>query len=62
MKTALVASLVKLERVAIPDLLSSRYERFRSFGAISEPGVATAPLPPARSWWNRLLAALQVKK
>ena len=61
-KTALVASLLKLERVAIPDLLSSRYERFRSFGALSEPGGAAAPLPPARSWWSRLLAALQVKK
>jgi acetyl-CoA carboxylase carboxyl transferase subunit alpha len=61
-KTALVASLVKLERVAIPDLLSSRYERFRSFGALSEPGTQDAPSPPARSWWSRVLAALQVKK
>src|SRR5216117_8325 len=61
-KTALVASLLKLERVAIPDLLSSRYERFRSFGALSEPGTQDAPPPPARTWWSRLLAALQVKK
>ena len=61
-KTALVASLAKLERVAIPDLLSSRYERFRSFGAITEPGAQTAPLPPARSWWSKLLAAMQAKR
>src|SRR5438132_10706365 len=51
-KTALVASLAKLERIAIPDLLSQRYERFRSFGALSEPGSQDAPPPPARAWWS----------
>ncbi len=52
-KTALVAQLAKLERVAIPDLLSSRYERFRAFGAFAEPGTAVAP-PPAAPWWRKL--------
>jgi acetyl-CoA carboxylase carboxyl transferase subunit alpha len=52
-KTALVAQLAKLERVAIADLLSSRYERFRAFGAYAEPGTAVAP-PPAAPWWRRL--------
>ena len=52
-KTALIAQLAKLERVAVADLLSSRYERFRAFGAFAEPGAAVAP-PPARPWWRRL--------
>ncbi len=52
-KTALVAQLAKLERVAVADLLSSRYERFRAFGTITEPGAVVAP-PPARPWWRRL--------
>jgi acetyl-CoA carboxylase carboxyl transferase alpha subunit len=52
-KTALVAQLAKLERVAVADLLSSRYERFRAFGTVVEPGAAVAP-PPARPWWRRL--------
>ena len=51
-KAALVAQLAKLDRVAAPDLLSARYERFRAFGTIAET-AATAP-PPARAWWRRL--------
>ncbi|HZP94739.1 MAG TPA: acetyl-CoA carboxylase carboxyltransferase subunit alpha [Candidatus Limnocylindria bacterium] len=51
-KAALVAQLVKLERVAIPDLLSARYERFRSYGTIADSGAA-AP-PPAVPWWRKL--------
>jgi acetyl-CoA carboxylase carboxyl transferase alpha subunit len=54
-KLALRAQLGKLERVPIADLLSARYERFRGFGAISEPGIDTAP-PPKRRWWERLWA------
>ncbi len=54
-KLALRAQLAKLERVPIADLLSARYERFRGFGAILEPGIETAP-PPKRRWWKRLWA------
>ena len=52
-KRALVAQLVRLERVAIPELLSSRYERFRAYGTISEPGVADTPAPPT-PWWRKI--------
>ena len=51
-KTALVAQLARLDRVAIPDLLSARYERFRAHGTIAEtPGAVPAPSVP---WWRRL--------
>jgi len=53
-RTALAAQLAKLERVPAADLLSARYERFRAFGAIDEPGVTVPPPPPA-SWWQRTL-------
>ena len=52
-KRALVAQLARLERVSIPDLLSSRYERFRSYGAHSDPTTADVPPPPA-PWWRKL--------
>ena len=52
-KTALVAQLAKLERAATSDLLSARYERFRSFGTLAEPGAAAA-LPAAEPWWRKL--------
>ena len=52
-KTALLAQLAKLERVTIDDLLSARYERFRTYGALTEPGAAATP-PPATPWWRRL--------
>ncbi|MEK7862288.1 MAG: acetyl-CoA carboxylase carboxyltransferase subunit alpha [Chloroflexota bacterium] len=52
-KTALVAQLAKLERVAVPDLLSARYERFRAFGAVSDTGAGDAA--PAAPWWRRLM-------
>ena len=52
-KRALVAQLTRLDRVAIPELLSSRYERFRAYGTIVEPGVADAPAPPT-PWWRKL--------
>ncbi|HYK98761.1 MAG TPA: acetyl-CoA carboxylase carboxyltransferase subunit alpha [Candidatus Acidoferrales bacterium] len=52
-KRALVAQLTRLDRVAIPELLSSRYERFRAYGTIVEPGVADAPAPP-QPWWRKL--------
>src|SRR5881628_191501 len=38
-KIALVAQLAKLERAATSDLLSARYERFRGFGTLAEPGA-----------------------
>ncbi|HET7701585.1 MAG TPA: acetyl-CoA carboxylase carboxyltransferase subunit alpha [Candidatus Limnocylindria bacterium] len=52
-KTALVAQLAKLERVAVPDLLSARYERFRAFGAVAESGTRAAATPAP--WWRRLM-------
>ena len=52
-KTALVAQLAKLERVTAADLLSARYERFRAFGALADPGSVMAP-PPATPWWRKL--------
>jgi acetyl-CoA carboxylase carboxyl transferase subunit alpha len=52
-KTALVAQLAKFERVPVTELLSARYERFRGFGTLSEPGALVAPPPPV-PWWRRL--------
>jgi hypothetical protein len=40
--------------VPVSDLLSLRYERFRSFGTFVEPNGGTAPSPPA-PWWRRIL-------
>jgi len=53
-KTALIAQLERLSRVPVADLLSLRYERFRSFGMFVEPSGGTAPAPP-RPWWRRIL-------
>ncbi|OLD11156.1 MAG: acetyl-CoA carboxylase carboxyltransferase subunit alpha [Chloroflexi bacterium 13_1_40CM_3_70_6] len=53
-KTALVAQLERLTRVPIADLLSLRYERFRAFGAIVEPGIEVVQAPPM-PWWRRAL-------
>ena len=52
-KTALAAQLAKLERVTVADLLSARYERFRGFGSLADPGTVVAP-PPATPWWRKL--------
>ncbi len=57
-KVALRAQLAKLERVPIADLLSARYERFRLFGAISEP-VPGAVVTPKRHWWQRILRSVK---
>jgi len=54
-RTALAAQLAKLERVPPADLLSARYERFRAFGVVVEPGVTAAPPPPPDSWWRRFV-------
>jgi len=52
-KTALIAQLVRLERVTVDDLLSSRYERFRGYGTLAEEGALV--VPPAREpLWRRL--------
>jgi acetyl-CoA carboxylase carboxyl transferase alpha subunit len=53
-RRALAAQLATLERVPAADLLSARYERFRAFGVVVEPGTA-APPPPPDSWWRRFL-------
>jgi acetyl-CoA carboxylase carboxyl transferase subunit alpha len=53
-KTAITAQLDRLSRIAVPDLLSLRYERFRAFGMIVEPGGGEAAAPP-RPWWRRML-------
>jgi len=49
-KRALLAQLARFERVGIPELLSARYERFRSYGALADTGVSDAPPPPAPTW------------
>jgi acetyl-CoA carboxylase carboxyl transferase alpha subunit len=53
-RTALAAQLARLERVPPADLLSARYERFRAFGMVVEPGSGSVPPPPPDSWWRRL--------
>jgi acetyl-CoA carboxylase carboxyl transferase alpha subunit len=53
-KTALVAQLDRLTRVPVTDLLSLRYERFRTFGTFVEPSAAQTPARPA-PWWRRAL-------
>ncbi len=53
-KSALVAQLDRLSRVPVADLLSLRYERFRSFGMFVEPDGGVAPAP-AQPWWRRIL-------
>ena len=53
-KAALVTQLERVSRVPIPDLLSLRYERFRAFGAVVEPG-AGAPADLPKPWWRRVL-------
>jgi acetyl-CoA carboxylase carboxyl transferase subunit alpha len=52
-KAAIVAQLDRLSRVTISDLLAARYERFRRIGVFVEP--LTAPPPPRREWWKRVL-------
>jgi acetyl-CoA carboxylase carboxyl transferase subunit alpha len=54
LKTALVAEVDRITRVPIADLLSLRYERFRAFGTIVEPGAGEAPAAP-QPWWRRAL-------
>jgi acetyl-CoA carboxylase carboxyl transferase subunit alpha len=53
-KSALIAQLDRLSRVPVADLLSLRYERFRSFGTFIEPDGSASP-SPARPWWRRIL-------
>ena len=53
-KSALIAQLDRLSRVPVADLLSLRYERFRSFGMFVEPDGRAAPRP-AQPWWRRIL-------
>jgi hypothetical protein len=37
----------------VSELLAARYERFRRIGVFVEP--ETAPPPPRREWWKRVL-------
>jgi acetyl-CoA carboxylase carboxyl transferase subunit alpha len=53
-KSALIAQLDRLSRVPVADLLSLRYERFRSFGTFIEPDGSASP-SPAQPWWRRIL-------
>ena len=53
-KSALIAQLDRLSRVPVADLLSLRYERFRSFGMFVEPDGNASPTP-AQPWWRRIL-------
>src|SRR5437879_10900467 len=53
-KTALVAQLDRLSRVPVADLLSLRYERFRSFGTVVEPRAGEVAAP-AQPWCRRIL-------
>src|SRR5947199_8856504 len=53
-KTALVAQVERLARVPMADLLSLRYERFRSFGTVVEPRAGEVAAPP-RPWWRRVI-------
>jgi acetyl-CoA carboxylase carboxyl transferase subunit alpha len=53
-KSALIAQLDRLSRVPVADLLSLRYERFRSFGMFVEPDGNASPRP-AQPWWRRIL-------
>jgi len=52
-KAALIAQLDRLSRTPTADLLSARYERFRSMGVVVEP-AADQPAPKPRPWWQRM--------
>lgn len=49
---ALVAQLAALDKVAVADLLTTRYERFRAFGALVDATTSEPPRPAP--WWRRL--------
>ncbi len=53
-KAALIAQLDRLARVPIGDLLSARYERYRSIGVVIEPVPGAGP-PPKRPLWRRVI-------
>jgi len=55
-RTALVGQLDRLGRVPIADLLSARYERFRSLGVFVEPLPGVTPAP-RRPFWRRIMPA-----
>ena len=56
-KAALIAQLDRLSRAPTADLLSARYERFRSMGVVVEPATDHPAAKPA-PWWRRLRTAL----
>jgi len=47
--------------VSVADLLSSRYERFRAFGAYADPGAGALP-PPATHWWSKIPKMLGIDR
>ncbi len=53
-KAALRSELERLGRIPIADLVSARYERFRSIGVVNEPEPPT-PAVPVRPWWKRVV-------
>ncbi len=53
-KAALRSELERLGRIPLPDLLSARYERFRSIGVVNEPDPQPPAAPP-RPWWKRVV-------
>ena len=57
-KAALIAQLDRLSRVPTADLLSARYERFRSIGVVIEPSAEQA-MPKPEPWWRRIVKGLQ---
>ena len=56
-KAALIAQLDRLSRAPTADLLSARYERFRSMGVVVEP-TADQPAAKPAPWWRRFRKAL----
>jgi acetyl-CoA carboxylase carboxyl transferase subunit alpha len=56
-RAALAAQLERLSRVPTADLVTARYERFRSIGVVTEPapGAPAAPAP----WWRKAMGRIR---
>jgi acetyl-CoA carboxylase carboxyl transferase alpha subunit len=53
-RAAVAASLDRLARIPVADLLTARYERFRRIGVVVAP-APDAPRPAPLPWWRRAL-------